>query len=60
MQNKLESGKYTTVEAFISDVRLIIANCEAYNPSDSVYAKAAKKLGRYFEQNLLKDLKEST
>lgn len=58
MQTKLESGKYTDVESFISDVRIICTNCLKYNPGDSVYAKAAAKLSRYFEGNLLKDLLE--
>jgi histone acetyltransferase len=58
MQTKLESGKYTEVDLFVIDVRTICTNCLKYNPSDSVYAKAAAKLSRYFEGTLLKDLLE--
>jgi len=58
MQTKLESGKYTEVDLFVSDVRTICQNCLKYNPVDSVYAKAAQKLSRYFEGALLKDLLE--
>ncbi|KAG8834704.1 histone acetyltransferase [Serendipita sp. 399] len=58
MQTKLESGKYTDVETFVMDVKTIAQNCLLYNPSDSVYAKAAVKLSRYFENTLLKELLE--
>jgi histone acetyltransferase len=58
MQTKLEGGKYTEVEAFVTDVRAIVENCRQYNPPDSVYAKAAVKLLRYFEGTLLKELLE--
>ncbi|PVG02485.1 hypothetical protein CPB86DRAFT_751172 [Serendipita vermifera] len=58
MQTKLEGGKYTDVEAFVVDVRAIVDNCRQYNPPDSVYAKAAVKLLRYFEGTLLKELLE--
>lgn len=58
MQTKLESGKYTEVDLFVMDVRTICDNCLKYNPGDSVYAKAAGKLRRYFEGTLLKDLQE--
>jgi len=58
MQNKLENGEYTQVARFIHDVRLIGDNCKTYNPPDSVYAKAAIKLMRYFEVVLLKELEE--
>lgn len=58
MQTKLENGEYTQVTRFIQDVRVIGENCLAYNPHDSVYAKAASKLMRYFELVLLKELEE--
>lgn len=58
MQTKLENGEYTQVSRFIQDVRVIGENCLAYNPHDSVYAKAASKLMRYFELVLLKELEE--
>ncbi|KAG8825539.1 histone acetyltransferase [Serendipita sp. 401] len=58
MQTKLEGGKYTDIEAFVTDVKAIAQNCLLYNPSDSVYAKAAVKLLRYFENTLLKELLE--
>ncbi len=59
MQSKLEQGKYTVVDMFVVDVRTIIQNCLLYNPGDSVYAKAALKLRRYFEDVLLKELSET-
>ncbi len=58
MQTKLEAGKYTEIDAFVSDVRTIVENCLVYNPQDSVYAKAAVKLNRYFETSLHKELME--
>lgn len=58
MQSKLEQGKYTTPDLFIGDVRTIVQNCLVYNPSDSVYAKAALKLRRYFEDVLVKEISE--
>ncbi|CCA68335.1 related to putative histone acetylase [Serendipita indica DSM 11827] len=58
MQTKLEGGKYAQVDAFVADVRAIVENCLLYNPQDSVYAKAAIKLNRYFETSLLKELME--
>jgi histone acetyltransferase len=60
MQTNLENGEYTQVARFIQDVRLIGENCKAYNPHDSVYAKAATKLMRYFEVVLLKELEEKS
>jgi histone acetyltransferase len=56
MQTKLEAGSYTDINTFVTDVRLIPTNCLLYNPHDSVYAKAAMKLQKYFEGTLLKEL----
>ena len=51
---KLKQKAYARMDEFDEDVRLIFANCLAFNGMDSEPAKEALRLEKYFER-LLKD-----
>lgn len=44
MHNKLDSGQYTTLEAFEKDFYLMIHNCTVYNAQHTMYYKQAIRL----------------
>lgn len=52
MTQRLEEDKYSTVELFLYDARLIFNNCRAYNSESSNYYKNATKLERFLEQKI--------
>ncbi|EJD55517.1 Bromodomain-containing protein [Auricularia subglabra TFB-10046 SS5] len=43
-------GLYSTVDEFIADVRLIVANCLKFNGSDSPISEMGKWLGEKFDE----------
>ncbi|KAH7108396.1 hypothetical protein BKA62DRAFT_609854 [Auriculariales sp. MPI-PUGE-AT-0066] len=52
MEHKLETHRYSTLEAFAGDVRLICENCTTYNDQTTIFHKCATQLGKYFETQL--------
>lgn len=52
MQQRLESGHYTTMPAFIEDLDLIVTNCRTYNAPDTTYVKNANILEAFFKERL--------
>ena len=50
--NRLNDAHYLSRDAFLSDFKLVISNCKAYNGPDSTYTKAAEKLDQQFERLL--------
>ena len=44
MENNLDDGVYSSKEAFVRDVNLIVENCKEYNAVDTVYYKCANAL----------------
>lgn len=54
MEFKLESNHYATVDDFVSDARLIFANCRQYNGEKNQYANLANKLERALDRILKK------
>ncbi|KAF2818928.1 histone acetyltransferase GCN5 [Ophiobolus disseminans] len=47
MEERLESGFYTTPKLFIDDLKLVFANCRLYNDATTIYVKCAAKLEKY-------------
>jgi histone acetyltransferase len=52
MQERLESGHYTTLPAFMEDFELIITNCRTYNAPDTTYVKNANILEAFCKERL--------
>ncbi|XP_078537813.1 bromodomain adjacent to zinc finger domain protein 2B isoform X5 [Lissotriton helveticus] len=46
---KLNSGQYTSFEAFALDIRLVFNNCETFNEDDSEIGRAGHNMRIYFE-----------
>ena len=57
MKKKLDAGKYTTLDIFDYDIKVIFDNCIIYNGADSVYGKLAHSLYQKWK-NKMKDLAE--
>jgi histone acetyltransferase len=47
MEERLESGFYTTPKLLIDDLKLIFTNCRLYNDPSTIYVKCAAKLEKY-------------
>ena len=58
MGEKLEAGKYASLEEFVDDAQLIFDNCRFYNVEDSMWCKHANRLEKAFKESLarLRDL----
>ena len=52
IRKKLDTGMYTRPEQFEADVRLVFANCYAYNPPESDITKMAHELESVFDQKM--------
>ncbi|KAI5829511.1 hypothetical protein K523DRAFT_242001 [Schizophyllum commune Tattone D] len=52
MEHKLTTLQYNNVDEFVVDAQLVFDNCRKYNPSDSVYAKAANGLEKFMKDRL--------
>lgn len=50
MRSKLESGAYHTAEKFRDDFKLIISNCNLYNPPGTLVHQAGVDLKKLFEE----------
>lgn len=48
MEAKLEADKYSNMEEFVYDARLIFDNCRSYNNETTTYYKNATKLEKFF------------
>ncbi|XP_016150226.1 nuclear body protein SP140-like protein [Sinocyclocheilus grahami] len=53
IKQKLESGEYQTVGAFVSDFRLIFSNCSTFN-RDNVFGRMGPWLKKMFEEEFQK------
>lgn len=49
MSKSLEIGSYKVPEAFVVDLKLIVANCKFYNDAGSSYANLGVKLERFMK-----------
>ncbi|EDV19877.1 uncharacterized protein TRIADDRAFT_61654 [Trichoplax adhaerens] len=56
IEKKLEKRTYKKSEEFISDMRLIFANCIEYNGEDNCYTEMAHKLEAMFNKSVQKHL----
>jgi len=58
MGEKLESGKYASLDEFVDDAQLIFDNCRFYNVEDSMWCKHANRLEKAFKESVarLRDL----
>jgi histone acetyltransferase len=52
MGEKLEGGKYASLEEFTDDAQLIFDNCRFYNIEDSMWCKHANRLEKAFKESL--------
>ena len=50
VNDKAESGQYENAKEFEADMRLIVKNCCAFNPPDTLHHKLAKELEREFDR----------
>ena len=50
MRSKLDSGAYHTSEKFRDDLKLIISNCNLYNPPGTIVYQAGVELKKLFEE----------
>ena len=50
MRNKLDSGAYHMAEKFRDDFKLIISNCNLYNPPGTLVHQAGVELKKLFEE----------
>ncbi|KAF2761923.1 histone acetyltransferase GCN5 [Pseudovirgaria hyperparasitica] len=57
MEERLESGSYSTPKEIVDDLKLVLSNCREYNDATTVYAKCAVKLEK-FMWTLIKDIPE--
>lgn len=48
MEQKLEADKYSTMDEFVYDAKLIFNNCRGYNRDSTTYFKNANKLEKFF------------
>lgn len=54
VSKKLDLNEYSSAEAFMSDVRLILTNCFTYNAPDSQVTKMGRSLEKYFNTTMAK------
>jgi histone acetyltransferase len=54
MESKLDNNHYASVDDFVSDARLMFANCRQYNGEKNQYANLANKLERTLDRILKK------
>jgi histone acetyltransferase len=48
MEQKLEADKYSTMDEFVYDAKLVFNNCRSYNGDSTTYYKNANKLEKFF------------
>ncbi len=53
MKTKVQLCKYTSIDAFKYDLKLIVDNCKSYNESDTVWHKAAIKLEEFIDEQFV-------
>lgn len=54
LSNKLDSGRYSTMEAFARDVELIFANCRQFNPPTTPPTEWASAVERVWKKEWTK------
>jgi Bromodomain len=54
IREKLEAEEYTSVNAFVTDVKLMLDNCRVYNSGRGSFAKAADSFEQRLRNSLLK------
>ncbi len=52
MERSIRKGKYTTVERFSADLKLVVNNCKQYNATDTEFFAAADTLDKYIDERL--------
>jgi histone acetyltransferase len=52
MEQKLRTGKYENLDAFVEDAQLVFDNCRIYNPDGTIYARNATKMEKYMRDQL--------
>lgn len=52
IRKKIDTGAYSRVDQFESDVRLVFSNCYTYNPPESDVCKMARELENIFNQKM--------
>ncbi|KAI9278501.1 hypothetical protein BDA99DRAFT_8605 [Phascolomyces articulosus] len=53
----IESGKYTSLVQVDSDIRLVFTNCYAYNKVGTIAYEQGKRLEKYYNSNIGKELR---
>ncbi|KAI9312583.1 hypothetical protein BX666DRAFT_1984486 [Dichotomocladium elegans] len=54
---KLESGKYTSLQQADADIRLVFTNCATYNKKETCAYEYGKRLEKYYNSNIGKELR---
>jgi len=54
MERSIRKGKYTSVERFSADLKLIVNNCRQYNATDTEFYAAATTLDQYIDERLVR------
>ena len=54
MQRKMNEHQYKSMTHFVSDFKLMIANCKIYNPKENVYHSHAIEFDQYFDSLMQK------
>lgn len=57
ISEKLLGGKYTSLQQVDADIRLVFSNCFKYNKSGSLGYEDGKKLEKYYNSNIGKELR---
>ncbi|THV02412.1 Bromodomain-containing protein [Dendrothele bispora CBS 962.96] len=52
MELKLDSSQYYSLDAFVSDARLVFNNCRLYNQEGSIYHKCANGVEKFLNEQL--------
>ena len=52
MERSIRKGKYTSVERFSADLKLVVDNCRQYNATDTEFYAAATSLDKYMDERL--------
>ncbi|KAI8922572.1 hypothetical protein DFJ77DRAFT_29219 [Powellomyces hirtus] len=56
IHDNIRQGRYSTLEAFVSDVSLVFSNCRAYNREPHEYFKIAEDFDWFFKKHLSEDV----
>ena len=54
IKERMEAGRYTSVNQFENDMKLVFTNCMQYNRADSELYQTAEKALKTFERHIIK------